>query len=122
MYILEVNKIKDKLSDLIRLKWNPSTDEVQPPGYMNYPTPSNGLYLYQNYFEHFEAEHRILDTKEGKSMFVWKKKNTAVQNHMWDCRVYNYALKEIFTMIICENLKIKNYEWIDAVDVILGRK
>lgn len=122
LYIVEVNKVKDKLSNLIALKWNKDYDKEQPPGFMNFPTPSNGMYLWEDYFSHYQAEQKILDKKDGNSSFIWRKKNSAVQNHFFDCRVYNYALKDIITMIICESLKIKNYEWGDLVNSILGRR
>ncbi len=122
LYLLDVNKIKDDVAALINLKWDSVNDEEQPAGFMNFPTPSNGLYLYNNYFSHYEAEHRIVETKEGEGIASrWQKKSTNVMNHMWDVRIYNYALKEILVSIICQELKIKNPTWSDYVNAVLGK-
>jgi phage terminase large subunit GpA-like protein len=119
LYLLQVGCIKDDLANLIKLKWDSGNDDVQPGGFMNFPLPSDGKYLYGNYFSHYEAEHRILDKDKN---FIWEKKNTLVQNHLFDCRVYNLALKEILVSLICKELKIKNYGWPDYVNIVLGRK
>lgn len=119
LFLVEVNKVKDDLADQIRLKWDEGNDDSQPPGYMNYPVPSGGLYLYKNFFSHYEAEKRVVDEK-GTSL-KWEKKNTNVQNHFFDCRVYNMALRDIQVALICKERKIKNYGWNDYVNVILNR-
>jgi hypothetical protein len=53
--------------------------------------------------------------------FIWQKKTSTSQNHLFDCRVYNIALKEIITDLICKEYKLKNYGWGDFVNIILGR-
>lgn len=122
LYLVEVNQIKDDLADYINLKWDEERDDAQPPWFMNFPTPSNGLYLSKNYFSHYEAEHRTTKTKEGEGIAArWVKKNSNVQNHFFDVRVYNIVLKDILVANICKELKIKNYTWKDYVDVIMGR-
>lgn len=117
MYILESNLIKDDLSDLLQLKWNPKTDTSQPAGFLNFPQSDGGLYQYNNFFSHFEAEKReakynALGDIEG---FMWTKKNSVVQNHMYDCHCYNMALKGILTQLIGKEMKIQNPEWSDIV-------
>jgi phage terminase large subunit GpA-like protein len=122
LYLVEVNKVKDELATLIKLRFDNGNDEKQPPGFMNYPTPSDNKYLFTNFFSHYEAEHRVIEYKEGEGTAAkWQKKNTNVQNHMWDCRVYNIVLKEIITAMICKELKIQNYTWADYVNASMGR-
>lgn len=122
MYLVDVNLVKDELAAHMTLKWDEGNDDVQPPGFMNYPQSSDGKYLFKNYFSHFEAEHRVIETKNNEPTAAkWEKKSSAVQNHFWDVRVYNMVLREIVVSMICKELKIKNYSWADYVDVLLGR-
>lgn len=122
LFIVEVNKVKDELSALIRLRFDVGNDDAQPPGFMNYPMPADGKYLFNNFFCHYEAEHRVIASKEGEGISArWEKKNTNVQNHMWDCRVYNIVLKDITTSMVCKELKILNYTWVDYVNAVMGR-
>lgn len=122
LYLVEVNQIKDGLAEDMRLRYNEGIDDAQPPGFMNFPTPSNGLYLFNNFFSHYESEHKIVESKENQAVSSrWAKKNSAVMNHMWDCRVYNIVLKEIMTAMVCKELKIKNYSWADYVNILMGR-
>jgi phage terminase large subunit GpA-like protein len=123
LYILEVGQIKDRLSELIRLRYDAGNDESQPYGFMNYPSPSHNLYLYHNFFVHYEAEHRVVESKDGEGFAAkWVKKASNLQNHFWDCRVYNLALKDIACAIICQEMGIKNYTWNDLADIVLKRK
>jgi phage terminase large subunit GpA-like protein len=127
LYILEVNKIKDELNERIKLNWDPGMDDAQPAGFMNFPQPAQGQYLYASYFSHYEAEHRITETKDGDQIAArWVKKSSIGQNHFWDVHVYNMAVKEIITWYVCKQaLKIKNYTWSDFVKVahtLIGKK
>lgn len=119
LYMARVGRLKDALASRMRLKWDSGNDDIQPSGFMNFPTPSNGKYLYQNYFSHFEAEIRKID-KEGN--FIWEKKNAIVQNHLFDCHIYNMVLKEIITSIVCKEMKIQNYTWNDFVSIVTRGK
>ena len=122
LYILTVGKIKDELATYINLNWDKDNDNIQPFGYMNYPTPSRGLYLFNNFFSHYESEHRVSEIKDGKTLASkWVKKNSTVQNHLFDCRVYNIAIRNILVAKVCKELKIVNYTWTDFVDVVMGR-
>lgn len=122
LYLLEVNQIKDALADRINLNWDSGMDPKQPAGFLNFPTPSDGLYLFKNFFSHYESEHRVTEIKEDRGVASrWDKKTSVSQNHMWDCHVYNMAIKEIMTALVCKELKIKDFVWKDFVDVILGR-
>lgn len=125
LYILEVNQIKDNLAQLTRLTWDAPNQPQQPPGYLNYPTPSEGKYLYPNYFSHYEAEHRKTETKEGEGIAArWEKKNSAAQNHFWDIRVYHLALRDIFTYLFFTDLKLPDparRTWADYCNTILAK-
>lgn len=121
LYILQVGMIKDNLSTYMKLKWDPEHDESQPPNFMNYPQPADGLYLFKDYFEHYESEHRTLKKHDnGTIEMMWSKKQSNSQNHFWDVRVYNIAVKEILTAIVCKELKIKDFTWSDYVAAVLG--
>jgi phage terminase large subunit GpA-like protein len=123
LYLVEVNNVKDDLADYIKLQWDEGNDERQPPGFMNFPIPSGGLYLFKNFFSHYEAEHRIVENKEGQGIAAkWVKKNTNVQNHFFDVRVYNLALKDILINKLGKEVKEKNFTWGDYVAAIMGRK
>jgi phage terminase large subunit GpA-like protein len=122
LYLVEVNQVKDEIASLIKLQWDRHNDPVQPPGFMNYPTPSAGLYLFNDYFSHYEAEHRVIESKEGEGIAArWVKKTSASQNHFFDVRVYNISLREILVSMVCKAAKITNYSWVDYVDMVLGK-
>ena len=124
LYILQVNQIKDEIAGLMRLNWDEGNDDHQPSGFMNYPQPSKGLYGFDNYFEHYQAEHRItaLD-KDGRGIKSrWEKKSSAHQNHFFDVRIYNMALRDIMVASILKELKMKApYSWADFARVMTGQ-
>jgi phage terminase large subunit GpA-like protein len=122
LYLVEVNRVKDKLAELMQLKWDKGNDEEQPVGFMNYPTPSNGLYLYNGFFNHYEAEKRTIDDKGGYPVYRWTKKDSVVQNHFFDCRIYNHVVKDIFVDMVCREAKIKNATWDDYVNIVIPKK
>jgi len=80
---------------------------------MNFPTPAEGLYLYKNYFAHFEAEEKRFD----KNRYTWKKIQ-GKQNHLYDCRLYNYVARDIFLDQLFREYKIKNGTWKNYVDML----
>lgn len=123
LYLVEVNQIKDELAEGMKLKWSGSKDEQpQPPGFMNFPTPGDGLYTMANFFSHFESEHRVIDkNKESVALSSrWVKRNSTVQNHLWDCRVYNMVLKDILVAMVGTELKIKRPTWKNYVEAVVG--
>ena len=121
LYILKVGLYKDQLAELMSLKFDPSQDDNQPPGFCNYPTPEGGKYLFENYFSHYEAEEKVEQKKDGISVsFIWKKKSSMHQNHFFDCRIYNMAIRDIIVDIVCKRMKITNYLWSDFVRVLIG--
>lgn len=124
LYLVEVNQIKDDLAEYMKLRWSENSGSDQPANFMNFPIPSGGAYLYNNFYSHFEAEYRIIDKdKNGDGVSArWVKKNSVAQNHLWDCRVYNIALRHILTDALCREMKMKTFGWSDYVDIVLGRK
>jgi len=119
LYLVESNIAKDLLSECMRLRWDDNISEVQPSGFMNFPTPANGLYLYNNYFSHFEAEHKIRDAHNN---YRWLKKSDVHQNHLYDCRIYAMVCRDILVQMVCRELKIQNGTWSDYVDLIKKRR
>lgn len=121
LFILEVNQLKDELSSAIEIKWDSGNDKYQPYGFLNFPLPGDGKYLFQNYFVHYEAEHRVVETKEGEGVSArWVKKNFSVQNHFWDVRIYNMAVRDIFVVNITKESGIVKGSWADYVRIING--
>jgi phage terminase large subunit GpA-like protein len=123
MFILEPNLLKDQLAAQMGLKWNQLSGDSQPSGFMNFPRSENGLYQYTNYFSHFEAEKRVTETTatgEPKGT-KWEKKDSNVQNHLFDCRVYNMAIKDILLDKVGKELKAKDFTWSDYAVVVMGR-
>ena len=121
LFLIEVNQVKDDLAEFMKLKWN--KDVEQPSEFMNFPIPSGKKYNYNTFFSHYEGEHRVIDkNKDGDGVSArWVKRNSAAQNHLWDCRVYNMALRDIIVSAACKERKIKGGKWKDYVDIIFGR-
>lgn len=116
LYLLDVNYVKDIVSTNMELEWTPHNGEVQPAGFMNYPVPSEGKYLLNNYFSHFQAEHRVIESKEGEAIGAkWIKKRSNVQNHHWDVFIYNYSIKELWAHNVLKEAGEKNGSWADFV-------
>lgn len=118
LYMLRVNQIKDDLSHRIKLKWNVKNDAKQPAGFMNFPMPRDNQYQFNTYFAHFEAEHKKLDPASQK--FVWQKKNSTVQNHLYDCHIYNMALTDILVWMFAKEMKDKTFDWIKYCKMVLN--
>lgn len=123
LYILTVGLFKDEIAEHMQLKWA-ENDPQQPFGFMNFPQPSKGLYGFTNFFEHFESEHRIIETApDGQGIAArWQKKNSTVMNHQFDTRVYNIAVKEIIMDEFRKELKLPKITWGEVVRVITGGK
>jgi phage terminase large subunit GpA-like protein len=93
LYLLDVNLIKDTIANNMALQQG--NDGTQPNGFMNFPQPSGGKYNLNNYFSHYEAEHRVPIIKNDIEVgYAWKKKRD--NNHFFDIAVYNHAAREIF--------------------------
>lgn len=124
LYLVEVNLVKDELARLMRLEHDFKSEEKQPIGYMNFPTPHDGAYTYQKYFKQFESEHRTVarDSKGTPTGMIWAKKTSAHQNHFWDCRVYNIALKQMWIDIIGKELNVNDFTWVDYAELVTAKK
>jgi phage terminase large subunit GpA-like protein len=119
LYILDGHNIKDKIAAQMSMRWDKDNGESQPTGFMNFPSDPH-LYQFDNYFSHYEAEARVED-KLGETIvgFAWKKKNSTVQNHFFDCRYYNIAAKDIFVDAYFKAGKVKDYTWNDFVALVV---
>lgn len=99
LYLINVNRIKDNVADYMQLE---ATEEYQPTNFMNYPNAADGKYDYKNYFSHYEGEQKKLKKNANNvEYYLWEKKAGKL-NHMWDCRVYNYAIREIIIDMFCK--------------------
>jgi phage terminase large subunit GpA-like protein len=123
LFILQVGIIKDRISDFMNLKWERGSGD-QPSNFMNYPNPSKEMYQYESFFKHYEAEHRTtVQNADGETLFRWVKKTQTAQNHMFDCRVYNLAIRDIYVFYFIksanpklrEAFKGKDFTWRDLV-------
>lgn len=120
-YLLSVGFIKDDLAEYMQLKWDKKNDDKQPNNFINFPTPSGGKYLYDNFFGHWESEHRTMITKrDGNTEFRWVKKQSNSQNHLFDCSIYNMALREIEVFLMGRSYKAeRTFKWRDYCSVVL---
>lgn len=119
LYILESNLLKDEMAAFMKLQ--KGNDDFMPSGFMNFPQPQDGKYTMKGYFSQFESEHRIEDKKNGQIQgFKWEKRNSQVQNHFWDVKIYNHALTYIYLdMFKKSDPKIKTtLTWTEFVDMI----
>lgn len=114
LFLVESNNTKDLLATHMSLKWIENMDEKQPFGYLNFPTPSKGLYLMNNYFAHFESEEKIFDGAN----FRWVKR-PGTENHLFDCRLYANVSKDIMMSILFKEVGIKNPTWNDYVRMVI---
>ena len=118
IYLLEVNQVKDILSDNMKLRVG--MDGSQPDGFMNFPQPTDGKYTMKSFFTHFEGEKRTEVVKNDEVIgFAWEKKTSQSLNHFWDVRVYNLAAREIYLDVIKQtDPRIKSLTWLDFIDMV----
>jgi phage terminase large subunit GpA-like protein len=118
LFLVEVNYVKDNMARHMALKWSSQSEEGQPPGFMNFPMPGDGKFLYKNYFSHFEAEHKTLDKL---NRFLWQKKSPRHENHLYDCALYADTTKDIWIDMVFLELGIKNGTWSDYVKTVIKK-
>lgn len=98
LYLLEVDKYKDIISDNMALEWD--GESLQPSGYVNFPTPNYQEHKYTvDYFKQLTAEEKEvqMDERTGE-VKGWKWTNDKKKaNHFFDCKNYNEAARDIFT-------------------------
>jgi len=116
-YILQVDIIKDRLAENIALQWKDGNS--QPPGFMNFPEPSQGKYLVKKYFAQYETEKKEVELSDDGEIigYKWTRKNTHAANHFFDVAVYNLAVKDIFVWLISKELKKQDFTWFDWVEL-----
>ena len=117
-YNVESNLNKDILQKYMSLSWDKDSD-VQPLGFMNFPRPSDGKYMFTNFFSHFEAENKVYEPKTSR--YVWKKQD-GKQNHLYDCRIYSNVCKDIFLDMYFKYNKIDNGTWADYVQDLKNKR
>lgn len=120
LYLLDVEQLKDNLSANMKLRVG--DNETQETGFMNFPQPEKGKYQLKGFFKHYESEARKEKMENGVSIgFKWEKKNSTVENHFWDVRVYNDASREVFLDLIKRTnpTKFKDLNWGLLVNLIL---
>ncbi len=107
----------------MQLRWN-ENDPSQPSAFMNYPTPENGLYTYNNFFAHYESEHCVMEADKNMTGAAsrWQKNSSASPNHFWDVRVYNMAIKNILMDIFRKEMKEPKMTWKEFAFKITGGK
>ena len=115
LFLVASNHTKDILADNMALKWDGDLHKTQPSGFMNFPQPSDGKYLFNSYFKHYAAEHKIVD-KRGN--YRWVKRSKNHQNHFFDVRCYALVVKDIFLDKLFSDYGIKNGTWADYVNAV----
>lgn len=113
LMLVNVNMVKDKIASLMKLEWDQTQDEKQPDGFMNFPQPEEGKYTFKGFFSHFESERRVTrSNKEGTNVTMrWEKRGGDAENHFWDVRVYNHALRDISISLMARAINDKNFGW-----------
>lgn len=108
LFLVDGDRIKNELNELIQIEWNEELGIEQPEGFMNYPQPNGDKYTYKSYFREYEGEKMEPEMNDlGTAIgFRWVKKHSDSQNHFWDCRVYNMCIKQIFTEMVCKAAKV----------------
>jgi phage terminase large subunit GpA-like protein len=121
LYMLQVNRMKDQLSERIDLKWM-DREGQQPAGFMNFPQPTDGKYTME-FFTHYAAERRDVKLNEDGTAVAarWVKKHSTAQNHFWDTDLYNRAVRDIFVDLFCKTEGVKKPSWHTFVSMIIPR-
>ena len=121
LYMLQVNRMKDVLSERIDLKWMDRQGQ-QPAGFMNFPQPTDGKYTME-FFTHYAAERRDVKLNDDGTAVAarWVKKHSTAQNHFWDTDLYNRAVRDIFVDLFCKTEGIKKPSWHTFVSLIIPR-
>jgi len=111
LFLINVNSIKDDIANYMELEVN---QEFQPSNFMNFPNSGEGKYDYKNYFSHYEGEQKkIKKNANNIEYYLWERRH-GKNNHFWDCAVYNFALKNIISDIICNEAGV-NSTWNNTV-------
>jgi len=121
LYIVNANKVKDILASAMGIRWDKNKGEPQHDMFMNFPIPSQSKYTFTGYYEHYEAEERVLQVSAGVTVgMAWRKKTSTAQNHFFDVRVYNIVLRDILVHLIGQEMKLAKATWADCISYING--
>ncbi len=105
LYLVHGNLLKDNLADYMELE---STEDYQPTNFLNFPNASDKKYDYPNYFSHYQGEQKKLKKNANNiEYYLWERKH-GKNNHFWDCKVYNFALRNIISDIICKEAGVES--------------
>jgi phage terminase large subunit GpA-like protein len=122
-YNVDVNVYKDEVAQYMAYTWGPN--QPQPPGFMNYPESRDGLYTYDGFFKQYSGERRTSQKNEtgDETGFLWQKKSSRSQVHMWDCRIYNTTMRDIYMDMVCR-MRVKKLppSWALFVDIMKAEK
>lgn len=106
-FLCDTNLIKDDFASAIQSKW--PGKGIQPLRYCNFPRPDGKYYTESSYYSQLTSEER----KEEKNdigqvvKYYWDKKSSASVNHLFDCRIYNMAARDILYREYCKNEKLE---------------
>lgn len=119
LYILEVERIKDDLSERMELVWG-NPDNAQPAGWIAFPQGGGTAYTQDSYFVQYEAETREVKTNaQGRPEgWKWVRKHSSAANHFFDCMVYNLAVRDIFADAFCRATLKTRGGWSDFVKLV----
>ena len=124
LFILEVDTIKDELSDRINLEWDQTTGDVaQPEGYLNFPVPEARFGKYDlKYFKQYEAEQKVIEENDdGEAIgYKWVRKYNSAANHFFDVMIYNIAIRDILAELYLKHEKKKFEGWADFCNYVWG--
>jgi len=121
LYLLQSNRLKDRLSDRIALTWH-DKNEPQPYGFMNFPQPNDGKFTIE-FFNQYSGERRDVKINDNGTAIAarWVKKHSSAQNHFWDTDLYCGAVRDIFVDLVCRENKIKKATWHTFVSIIMQK-
>lgn len=88
LFTIGVDVGKDTISSRLKVQF------ADHPGYCTYPIEIDRGYD-EAYFEGLTAEHRVIQTVNGRTVIHWKKKTDHVRNEAFDLKNYNCAAIEI---------------------------
>mgnify|MGYP005750350051 CR=1 FL=1 len=88
LFTIGVDVGKDTISSRLKVQF------ADHPGYCTYPIEADRGYD-EAYFEGLTAEHRVIQTVNGRTVIHWKKKTDHARNEAFDLKNYNSAAIEI---------------------------
>lgn len=116
VYVVQVNKYKDKLADRIEYHWD--REGEQPNGFMNFPQPNDGKFDAHFFIEYAGEVKKFKLNDDGSAIgSMWTKKHSSSPNHFWDCEIYNMAARDIF-VYLCLKDHVKKPTWHTLVQMI----